>query len=70
MERAKCWLLKAELMATLETILIYCSHNEVRQQAHDRLMSLTNNTAPPFEIPFKINKFIYPTTKNESSQLG
>jgi hypothetical protein len=65
-QRGKFWMMKAELIATLETILIYCHHPEVRQQAHDRLRSLTGNIEPPFETPFKANKFIYPTKKYES----
>jgi hypothetical protein len=56
-------MLKAELLATLETILVYCPHFEVRQQAYDRLMFLSGDAKLPFETPFRIKKFRYPTNK-------
>lgn len=58
--------LTAELMATIETILVYCNNQEVKKQASERLLQLlkTNNEniiAPPLG-GFIIKNKIYPET--------
>lgn len=70
MKKYQQQLLIAELMGTLETLLVYCPNKNIREQAEQRLSKLKEqyeetNQSPPLGDFIIKNKFICQQTQTK-----